>query len=81
MTSKIKVERYTLPQCWACYLMYGDFSGLSEQEIEQADTYLRLLDGAYLVSVDDDSHFSWSNDANNDGYDVATFIFHRQANN
>jgi len=78
MENKIKVETYTLPECWACYLMYGDDSAITDVEVRQADLFIKTLEGAYLVSVEDDAHFAWSNDANNDGYNVATFVFHRQ---
>lgn len=82
MTTKqtIKVERYILPDSWACYLMYGDSTGLTDEEIRAANIFVESLDGAYMVSKAEDSYFARSNDANNISGNVSEYQFHRLTN-
>lgn len=47
----IEVIRYRLPVYWACALINGDYSGLSEEEIQEIDAFLRNAEG-YAVDVD-----------------------------
>lgn len=39
--SMIEIIRYRLPVYWACALINGDYSGLSEEEIQEIDAFLR----------------------------------------
>lgn len=47
----IEVRRYRLPVYWACALINDDYSGLSEEEIQEIDAFLRNAEG-YAVDVD-----------------------------
>lgn len=37
----IEIIRYRLPIYWACALINGDYSGLSEEEIQEIDDFLK----------------------------------------
>ena len=46
----IEIIRYRLPIYWACALINGDYSGLSEEEIQEIDAFFeksRRLSGRY----------------------------------
>lgn len=64
----------TLPVYWASYLINGDASGLQDGEQEEIDAYMELQ-APYTCAVDceQESTFSWRNDANNLGGDVLRF--------
>jgi hypothetical protein len=66
----------TLPMYWACYLMYGDASGLQDGEAEAIDAYLQEYEVGACINIEDDAYFSWTNDANTGlGGDVCTYTF------
>lgn len=53
---KIKsIEKYNLPEFWACYLINGDSSGMNDDDIKQCDEYTKDLGNCTEVS--EDSHF------------------------
>ena len=60
----MKVDSITLPAAWASYLVYDDGSDLSEQEQDQADSWLaRVLEpGQYIIGVNGDPWFTGSFD-------------------
>lgn len=74
---KYQDEQYTLPDYWACYLFYGDFSGLNDSEIKEIDAFVESLEGAYVVDKRDDKWFAHRNDANNIGTNVSLYTFRK----
>lgn len=64
---------YILPEWWACYLINGDASGLEDSEIAEIDSFCEGLGSC--VDVSEEPYFSWENDANGLGGDVAEFTF------
>jgi hypothetical protein len=70
--SKFTTDVYILPSHWSTYLLNGDGSGLTDAEIEEVEDWCAANDNPRFVSVGDD-YFSWSNDANMKGGNVADF--------
>ncbi len=70
-----KTETYTLPKYYACYLMYGDFSGLTEDEIKQIDRFVEREKLGWLVNISEESYFKHFNDLDNLGNDVCEYTF------
>ena len=66
-------ETYTLPANWASYLVNGDFSGLTEDEIVEVDDFVDREEIRFVTDVGE-SYFSSSNDFDSIGRDVADFI-------
>lgn len=64
---------YILPSWWASYLINSDASGLEDSEIAEIDNSCEGL--GPCVGVSEESYFSWHNDANTLGGDVAEFTF------
>jgi len=64
-----------LPSFFAGYLINGDSSGLNEQEIQEIDSFLEKEGVGHCMSMSDETWFSWRNDMNTVGNDVATFTF------
>jgi hypothetical protein len=76
MTIKnVKVETYSLPTFYACYLMYEDDSGLNESEIKKIDQFVKRNNLSFLMNVSETSEFSHMNDLDNIGNDVSDFTF------
>jgi hypothetical protein len=69
---KIWMEEYTLPAPWACWLINGDLSGLSDEDIAEVDAWMADNDYPHFCDVGE-PYFSWTNDANDLGGDVATY--------
>lgn len=69
------IETYTLPAYWASYLVNGDASGYTDEEIAEIDTFCKGK--GCCVGCSDDSEFSWRNDVNKLGGDVKEFYFPR----
>lgn len=66
--------KFRLPAHWASYLINNDSSGLSRQEIDEVDAWLEANNLNLNSFVDcGESFFSWRNDANNLGGEVAEF--------
>lgn len=62
---------------WACALINGDYSGLSEEEIQEIDAFLKKAEG-YPVDVDLETQgFYRCNDAGTLPGECADFIFHK----
>ena len=61
MAKKIKTDTVTGAAYWASYLISDDPSGIDDRDIELCDIWLsKLPKGAYVVSCDGESYFSWS---------------------
>ena len=78
---QIETVTYTLPACWAPYLINDDDSGLEKGEREEidewiSDTKMFLKSKIFCpFDVSSNSYFSWHNDANDLGGDVCEFVF------
>ena len=70
----MKIETYTLPAYWASYLINGDASGYSDEEIAEIDDF-RAGKGRCEGCSDETEEFSWRNDANKLGGMVTEFYF------
>lgn len=46
----IKVTRYRLPVYWACALINGDYTGLSDNEEREIRNFLERLEYTFLYS-------------------------------
>lgn len=53
----------TLPEHWACPLLYGDVSGLDDQEEAALDSFLADHPNLFLADVDDAPKFCHRHDA------------------
>lgn len=66
----------TLPTYWACYLMYGDDSGLQDGEALAIDSYLQEYEVGACINIENDDYISRFNDANTGLLgDVCTYTF------
>ena len=73
----IEVIRYRLPVYWAGALINDDYTGLSDEEEQEIDDFIKHADG-YPVSVDWETEgFYPYNDANAIAGNCADFIFHK----
>lgn len=63
----IKVIEVTLPAYWASYLVNGDASGISDEDLELCDEWLRDNLELIVVSCDGEPYFSRYNDAGTPG--------------
>lgn len=76
----IEVIRYMLPTYWACALINGDYTGLSDEEKKEINNFLEQAEGG-PVDVDWETEgFYRCNDANDTAGDCADFIFHKYNN-
>lgn len=73
---KNDVITYTLPTCFASYLMNDDSSGLEDSDIEQIDKFVQERK-IYCVGVLDNEKFTSHNDLDNFGADCSTFQFRK----
>lgn len=65
-----------LPAHWACPLIYGDYSGLSDDEAQEIDDFLASEPTlAECLDVGEDTYFARRNDAGTLAGDVAEFTF------
>jgi hypothetical protein len=73
----IKTTAYTLPAHWACALINGDESGMSEEESAALDRWIKDTRPGYCLGCSDEPEFRNHHDA--DGYELAgdclTFTF------
>jgi hypothetical protein len=76
MTQQIEVLEYTLPDYLACYLINGDLDGITTEEKNEIDQYLKDQ-GVAILSMEEDSSFCWSNDLNNVGAMCSTYTAHK----
>ena len=67
----------TAPSCWASYLINGDASGLSVDEIAACDAWIKREDCGLPVDCEDDG-FHWHHDASKEmplGADCQRYAF------
>jgi hypothetical protein len=71
------LRRFTLPSHWACPVMYGDYSGLSDEEEREIDAFLAKEGIANWTLSDVSEHhwFSHRNDAGTLAGDVSRYTF------
>lgn len=73
----IEIIIYRLPAYWACALINGDYTGLSDEEEKEINNFLKQAEG-YPVDVDWETEgFYRCNDANNIAGNCADFYFHK----
>ena len=71
----IEVIKYRLPVYWAGALVNGDYTGLSDEEEQEINNFLKQTDG-YPVSVEWETEGFYShNDANSIAGDCADLFF------
>lgn len=70
-------KTYTLPAYWASYLIDGDSSGMSREDLIACNDWLnaRNLVRDYFCDVSDQAWFARANDATELGGDVAEFSY------
>lgn len=81
--SETKVEIKTLEldlySDWACYLMYGDHSGLEDQDIEQCDAIVKDIvercGSAHVIKVEDLGYKGYGDRSCNLGGDYSRYTF------
>lgn len=76
MSLSIEILEYTLPDYLACYLINGDTNLLKKEEIAEIDAFI-AKEEVCIVSMNDDSHFRWSNDLHSSGCNCSTYIAHK----
>ena len=76
----MKIETYKLPAYWASYLINGDASGYTDDEIAEIDRFCAGK-GRCEGCSDETEEFSWRNDANKLGGMVTEFYFERVEGN
>lgn len=73
----IEVIRYRLPAYWACALINGDYTGLSDEEEMEINNFLKRTEGS-PVDVDWGTQgFYRCNDAGTLPGECADFVFHK----
>jgi hypothetical protein len=73
----IEVIRYRLPVYWVGALINDDYTGLSDEEVQKINNFLKQANG-YPVSVEWETEGFYShNDANSIAGDCVDFIFHK----
>lgn len=73
----IEVIKYRLPVYWAGALINDDYTGLSDEEEQEIDDFIKHADG-YPVSVEWETEgFYHFNDVNAIAGNCANFIFHK----
>jgi len=63
----MKTTIYTLPEYWACALIYGDATGLSDAEHEQLNEWLLDYKPGYCIDVSEGPNFRHRHDATDAG--------------
>lgn len=73
----IEIIKYRLPVYWAGALINDDWTGLSDEEEQEINNFLKKADG-YPVDVDwETESFYHMNDANHIAGNCVDFIFHK----
>lgn len=71
----IKTETFLLPIHWASYLIYGDASGCTDEEIAEIDEWETSYAPGPCIDVEDHAEFCLRGDDGLLGADRATFTF------
>lgn len=58
----LRIEKRTGPSVWSSYLVNGDASGLTREEIRQADAWIEREGVLQVVSIaeDEEERFTWA---------------------
>lgn len=73
---KLLTETHTLPDSWGSYLINGDDSGLESSEALEVRDWLKGRPWlGCCLDMQNETEFSWENDANSLGGSVADFVF------
>jgi hypothetical protein len=77
MKNTLETIKLTLPASWASYLVNNDASGITAEDISDADFFMAThFDDGQKPSADcGESYFAKSNDANKIGGEVCEFSF------
>ena len=59
--NKVELIEYTLPNWWGPYLLHGEFSGYTSDELKSMDEFLER-ENIRFVQVDDENFYSDRND-------------------
>lgn len=74
----IKVTRHRLPVYWACALINGDYTGLSDNEEREIRNFLeRVKEDPVDVDWKTEGFYRY-NDSNNTPGECADFIFYKR---
>jgi len=73
--TQIEAEVYILPYHWAGYLINGDPSGYSEDEIFEIDEFVIRNGLGFCIHVHHEPWFAHKNDSNSLGSEVTEFTF------
>lgn len=72
---QMQTHTYTLPVYWASYLINGDASGNTDEEIAEIDAFCYANGLGWASDCTNQNEFAHTNDANNIGGAVADFHF------
>lgn len=75
---KIETVEYELYAHWACALINGDVTGMSDEDEAELDAWLTLHPDLYCVDCSEESEFGYPDCGGLPG-DIATFTFHVRA--
>jgi hypothetical protein len=70
----MKTQTFTLPAHWASYLINGDASGYTDEELHEIDEWMTTNSPGYGLDVGD-VEFTWSGDDGWLGADRAEYTF------
>ena len=68
-------ETYRIPDYFLAALINDDYSGLSDQEEKELNTWLKNVNPGHATCPDDESFFSHNNDINNLGSNCYDVVF------
>lgn len=66
---------YTLPEFWASYLVNGDASGLSDNEQEEIDAFLKNENVGFCLTCSEEPFFAWRHDGGPLGATCLEYVF------
>jgi len=71
----MKTEEFRLPAYWASCLLYGDTTGMTDDEADEASAWEVVCAPGPCVGVADDADFTLSGDDGPGGCERCTFTF------
>lgn len=71
----IKTEEFLLPAHWACYLINGDASGMTDTEQAEVDEWETMNAPGPCIGCADTAEFCWRGDDGPLGADRCVFTF------
>ena len=66
---------YTLPEYLAPYLINGDCSHMTEEEINEINTWMQEVNPGSCVQCSEEGFFTWHNDLNSLGATCLEYTF------